>query len=88
MNEIYKFEVEECVRKCGGSYQAEGVIKARFLADDGTPRYVFRFDSPPGLLHIFNEKQLESCIQPKDYIEDEDDNEPSILEKIRNKFGI
>lgn len=47
------------VRKIGGSYQATGTIKAVFEADDGSKRYVFRFDNPPGLLHIFNEKQLE-----------------------------
>ncbi len=57
MNE-YLFEINDVVMKVGGSYQATGVIKARFFADDGSPRYVFRFDSPAGLLHIFNEKQL------------------------------
>ena len=46
-------------RKIGGSYQAEGTILAEFLADDGSKRYVFRFDNPAGLLHIFNDKQIE-----------------------------
>lgn len=55
----FKFKVDEPVRKVGGSYQGTGVIKAAFRADDGTARYVFRFDNPPGLLHIFNENQLE-----------------------------
>ena len=55
----FKFKVDEHVRKVGGSYQATGTIKAAFLADDGTARYVFRFDNPPGLLHIFNEGNLE-----------------------------
>lgn len=55
----FKFKVEENVRKVGGSYQATGTIKAAFSADDGTARYVFRFDHPPGLLHIFNDGQLE-----------------------------
>lgn len=54
-----KLNVEQRAKKVGGSYQAEGIIKAKFLADDNTWRYVFRFDNPPGLLHIFNEKQLE-----------------------------
>lgn len=54
----YLFEVGDFVYKIGGSYQATGTIKARFLADDGSPRYVFRFTNPAGLLHIFNEKQL------------------------------
>lgn len=53
-----KFELDEKVTKIGGSYQAIGTIKAKFQADDGSWRYVFRFDTPPGLLHIFNEKQL------------------------------
>jgi len=57
MNE-YRFDINDNVMKIGGSYQATGIIKARFLADDGSPRYVFRFDNPAGLLHIFNEKQL------------------------------
>jgi len=61
----YQFELEERVKKTKGSYQAEGIIKARFLADDGTPRYVFRFDEPPGLLHIFNETQLTRIIPLK-----------------------
>lgn len=55
---MYKFYIGEMVYKIGGSYQALGTIKARFLADDGTARYVFRFENPAGLLHIFNEKQL------------------------------
>ena len=55
----FKFKVGDHVRKVGGSYQGTGVIKAAFRADDGTARYVFRFDNPPGLLHIFNEGNLE-----------------------------
>ncbi len=58
-SEPFEFEVEDRVVKVLGSYQADGTIKTRFRADDGSPRYVFRFDNPPGLLHIFNEKQLE-----------------------------
>lgn len=54
-----KFKPEDRVQKIGGSYQAIGTIKAAWLADDGTPRYVFRFDVPNGMLHIFNETQLE-----------------------------
>lgn len=55
----FKFKVDEHVRKVGGSYQATGTIKAAFLADDGTARYVFRFDDPPGLLHIYNDGNIE-----------------------------
>ena len=54
----FKFEIEQSVEKYMGSYRAKGNIKARFLADDGTPRYVFRFIEPAGLLHIFSENQL------------------------------
>jgi hypothetical protein len=55
---VGKFTVGQTVRKIGGSYDAEGLIKATFLADDGSVRYVFRFNTPPGLLHIFSESQL------------------------------
>ena len=55
----FKFNPGDRARKIGGSYQADGEIKAAFRADDGSARYVFRFDNPPGLLHIFNENQLE-----------------------------
>lgn len=43
----------EWIHKNGNHY----VVLA--IADDGSARYVFRFDNPPGLLHIFNENQLE-----------------------------
>ena len=55
---MYKFEIGQRVYKHKGSYNAHGIIKCRFLSDDGSPRYVMRFDTPPGLLHIFNENQL------------------------------
>jgi hypothetical protein len=53
-----KFTPGDKVQKSGGSYQGTGTIKAVWLADDGTPRYVFRFDVPAGMCHIFNETQL------------------------------
>jgi hypothetical protein len=53
-----KYAPGDKVQKCGGSYQATGTIKAVFAADDGSPRYVFRFDEPAGLLHIFGENNL------------------------------
>lgn len=56
-----KFGPGQRAVKVGGSYQAAGVIMSVFPADDGTPRYVFRFDNPPGLLHIFSDKNLEPC---------------------------
>lgn len=53
------FEVGSWVRKVGGSYQATGTIRAAFLTRKGEQRYVFDFDTPAGLLHIFNHDQLE-----------------------------
>jgi hypothetical protein len=61
-----KFKPEDRVQKIGGSYQAVGTIKAAWLSDDGTPRYVFRFDVPNGMLHIFNETQLEELQKEPD----------------------
>ena len=54
-----KFKPGDRVQKIGGNYQAVGTIMAAFLVDDGTPRYVFKFDIPNGMLHIFNESQLD-----------------------------
>lgn len=45
--------------KVGGSYQATGTIVAAFHTLGGLERYVFEFDSPPGMLHIFGPSQLE-----------------------------
>lgn len=59
-----KFKVGDAVLKVNGSYQASGTIKAAFVADDGSPRYVFRFDNPAGLLHIFGDDNL--TIKPKE----------------------
>ena len=90
----YKFSLEESVEKIGGSYQATGTIKARFLADDGTPRYVFRFDNPPGLLHIFNEKQLAGFKieeEPKDFEKEEEltnTDTRTLWNKIIDLFGL
>jgi len=52
------FDVGSRVRKVGGSYSAIGTIRAAFESRDGGRRYVFDFDEPPGLLHIFNHLQL------------------------------
>ena len=55
------FEVEDRVKKVGGSYDQHvyGTIKARWLADDGTMRYSFRFDLPAGMIHVFSGSNLE-----------------------------
>jgi hypothetical protein len=52
--------------KVGGSYQASGTIVAAFKARDGSPRYVFDFDNPAGMLHIFGESNLELCTREKE----------------------
>lgn len=49
-------------RKVGGSYEATGEIRAVFATRAGLVRYVFEFDEPKGLLHIFNENQLEAAL--------------------------
>lgn len=54
-----KFQVGDLVRKVGGSYQAPGIIKAVFSSIHGDIRYVFEFVEPAGMLHIFNEEQLD-----------------------------
>ena len=55
------FEVGQRVRKVKGSYQATGTIVAAWIELDGLYRYVFRFDNPAGLLHIFGQSNLESA---------------------------
>lgn len=57
-----KYVVGDKVMKTGGNYQASGKIVAAWISeDDHQPRYVFRFDTPSGMLHIFNETQLALC---------------------------
>ena len=41
-----------------GSYEASGTIVSEFKTLAGETRYVFEFDEPAGLLHIFNEANL------------------------------
>lgn len=49
-------------RKVGGSYEATGTIRSAFKTRNGQQRYVFDFDEPPGLLHIFSHDQLEEVM--------------------------
>lgn len=63
------FEVESRARKVGGSYEATGTIRAAFKTRNGQQRYVFDFDEPPGLLHIFNHEQLEEIMASNSYCE-------------------
>lgn len=53
------FEVGDRVRKVGGSYEANGTVVASFKTRAGKQRYVFDFDTPAGLLHIFGPAQIE-----------------------------
>lgn len=55
----FKFELGDKVRKVGGTYQAEGSIVGIAITTMGDVRYVFEFEQYPGMLHIFNENQLE-----------------------------
>ena len=55
----FKFELGDKVRKVGGTYQAEGIIVGVAITTTGDVRYVFEFEQYPGMLHIFNEGQLE-----------------------------
>lgn len=50
--------VGERAEKVGGSYQAKGTIVSAFRTTAGALRYVFEFDEPKGLLHIFGPEQL------------------------------
>ena len=51
--------IPQPARKVGGTYQADGVVLVRFTTRAGAKRVVFEFDSPAGMLHIFNEDQIE-----------------------------
>jgi len=55
----FKFQNGDKVRKIGGSYQARGYIVGVAVTTTGDVRYVFEFETFPGMLHIFNEGQLE-----------------------------
>lgn len=57
--------VGDRAQKVGGSYQATGEIRALFTNRAGQSRAVFEFDSPPGLLHIFNLEQLKPMSETK-----------------------
>jgi hypothetical protein len=54
-----KFKVGDRVRKVGGTYQANGLIVGVAVTTSGAVRYVFEFADYPGMLHIFNDGQLE-----------------------------
>jgi hypothetical protein len=53
-----RFQVGERARISASSIQVEGTIVAAFTTLAGEARYVFEFDNPKGMLHVFNEAQL------------------------------
>ena len=55
----FKFQTGDYVRKTGGTYEADGYIVGIAVTTTGQVRYVFEFETFPGMLHIFNEGQLE-----------------------------
>jgi len=55
----FKFQTGDYVRKTGGTYEADGYIVGIAVTTTGQVRYVFEFEAFPGMLHIFNEGQLE-----------------------------
>jgi hypothetical protein len=55
----FKFREGDLVKKIGGTYQADGIIVGIAVTTKGDVRYVFEFEQFPGMLHIFNEGQLE-----------------------------
>ncbi len=57
---ITKFKVGDKVKKERGDYLYSGTVKAAFLNDKGSTRYVVECDVPgvKGLLFIFNDNDL------------------------------
>ena len=60
----FKFKEGDRVRKVGGTYQASGIIVGIAVTTTGDVRYVFEFEQFPGMLHIFNEGQLQHQYVP------------------------
>lgn len=50
-------------KKVGGSYQATGTIVSAFTTLKGHERFVFEFDQPAGMLHIFGPEQVEPLVE-------------------------
>ncbi|MBK8184860.1 MAG: hypothetical protein IPK63_19040 [Candidatus Competibacteraceae bacterium] len=67
-----------------GSYQATGTIRAVFITRNGEQRFVFDFDEPPGLLHIFRPAQIEPMEEPPE-INTEQHNEESTMQPYQQR---
>ena len=87
-----RFSIGDRVQKIGGSYQTVGTIMAAFLVDEGAAgagaRYVFRFDEPRGMLHIFNESQLDYALT-ESYTQsaEADDNVALVVSAFAEQVG-
>jgi hypothetical protein len=57
-NEKQPLKAGQRAQKVGGSYQATGTIVSSFQTLNGFQRYVFEFDTPAGMLHIFGPEQV------------------------------
>lgn len=55
---MFKFPAGTRVRKTGGDYTLDGTVIAAFKKKSGAVRYVMEADFPPGLLHIYSDKNL------------------------------
>lgn len=62
-----KFKVGDCAEKVGGSFQARGTIVSQFYTLDKLERYVFEFNTPAGMLHIYGPSQLEKAKTLSDF---------------------
>lgn len=58
------FSLGDRVVKLGGSYTAIGTVVGLITTRAGLRRYVFEFDQPAGMLHIFNGDQLLATSTP------------------------
>jgi len=54
----FRFQLDQRVYRTTSQHSEPGRIRSMFLADDGSPRYVFQYDQPKGNLFITNESQL------------------------------
>ena len=54
-----KFNIGDIVTKVTGDYHLIGTVVSAFKKLDGTDRFIVEVHVVPGLLLIFNEKQLE-----------------------------
>lgn len=49
--------------KVGGSFQASGTVVGNFKTLAGEQRYVFEFDVPAAMLHVYGPSQLQAVVE-------------------------